>query len=94
MFHDSMAEEKGKIQKAAVVLGAVAPAPVLALKASDFLLGKKPFLSLFEEAGRIAKEEAAPITDIRGSIWYRKELIQALTQRSLSEALEKAEGNP
>jgi carbon-monoxide dehydrogenase medium subunit len=85
--------EKGKIQKAAVVLGAVAPVPVLAFKASDFLQGKKPSQSIFEEAGRIAKEEASPITDIRGSIWHRKELIQTLTQRTLSEALERAEGN-
>jgi carbon-monoxide dehydrogenase medium subunit len=85
--------KKEKIQKAAVVLGAVGPVPVLALKASDFLVGKKPSQEIFKETGRIAKEEASPITDIRGSIWHRKELIQVLTERSLSEALEKAEGN-
>ena len=80
----------GKIEKAAIVLGAVAPTPVLALKASEFLQTKNPSPELFEEAAAIAKEEGKPISDIRGSAWYRKELIQVLTRRSLSEAFERA----
>jgi len=80
----------GKIEKAAIVLGAVAPTPVPALKASEFLQTKNPSPELFEEAAAIAKEEGKPISDIRGSAWYRKELIQVLTRRSLSEAFERA----
>ncbi len=80
----------GKIEKAAIVLGAVAPTPVLALKASEFLQTKNPSQEVFEEAAAIAKEEGKPISDIRGSAWYRKELIQVLTRRSLSEAFERA----
>jgi len=82
--------KNGKIEKAAVVLGAVAPTPVLALKASEFLQAKNPSPEVFEEAAAIAKEEGKPISDIRGSAWYRKELIQVLTRRSLSEAFERA----
>ena len=82
----------GKIERAAIVLGAVAPTPVLALKASEFLGGREPSQSLFEKAGLMAKEEAKPISDIRGSIWYRKELIQILTLRALNEALLQAQG--
>jgi carbon-monoxide dehydrogenase medium subunit len=80
----------GQIKKAAIVLGAVAPTPVLALKASEFLQAKNPSPEVFEEAAAIAKEEGKPISDIRGSAWYRKELIQALTRRSLSEAFERS----
>lgn len=82
----------GKIDRAAVVLGAVAPTPVLALKVSGFLKGRKPSQSLFKKAALMAKEEAKPISDIRGSIWYRKELIQILTLRALNEALLQAQG--
>jgi carbon-monoxide dehydrogenase medium subunit len=82
----------GKIKKAAIVLGAVAPTPVLALKASEFLKAKEPSPEVFEEAAIIAKEEGKPISDIRGSVWYRKDLIQVLTRRSLSEAFERARG--
>jgi len=81
----------GKIDKAGIVLGAVAPTPVEALKASEFLSGKEPSPSLFENAAKMAKEEAKPISDIRGSIWYRKELIQILTVRALNIALFRAQ---
>jgi len=84
--------EKNIISKAAVVLGAVAPTPLLALKASESLEGKKPSPGLFDKAADTAKEEAKPISDIRGSIWYRKELIQVLTRRSLTESLKRAQG--
>lgn len=84
--------KNGKIEKAAIVLGAVAPTPVLAFKATEFLQSKAPSLEVFGEAATIAKEEGKPISDIRGSAWYRKELIQVLTRRSLSEAFERARG--
>lgn len=82
--------EKEIISKAAIVLGAVAPTPLLALKASESLEGKKPSPSLFEKAASTAKDEAKPISDIRASIWYRKELIQVLTRRSLTESWKRA----
>lgn len=84
--------KNGKIEKAAVVLGAVAPTTVLALKTSEFLKAKDPSPEVFEKAAVMAKEEGKPISDIRGSAWYRKELIQVLTRRSLSEAFERARG--
>ncbi len=84
--------KNGKIDRAAIVLGAVAPTPVMALKTSEFLSGKEPSQSLFEDASLMAKEEAKPISDIRGSIWYRKELIPVLTRRALTEALSQAQG--
>ena len=84
--------QSGKIKKAAVVLGAVAPTPVLAQKTSEFLQTKAPSPKIFEEASAIASKEGKPISDIRGSAWYRKELVQVLTRRSLSGAFERARG--
>jgi len=81
----------GKIEKAAVVLGAVAPTPLLASEASMCLEGKVPSDSLFHKAALIAKDESSPITDIRGSIWYRKQIIEVLTQRALKESLSRAQ---
>jgi len=82
----------GKIKRALIVLGAVAPTPVLASKASGLLCGNKPSDSLFEKAALTAREEAKPISDIRGSIWHRKELIRILTRRTLDEALSQTQG--
>ena len=78
-----------KIEKANVVLGAVAPTPVWALKASEFLCGQIPSETLFVEAASLAIHAAKPISDIRGS-WYRKELIPVLTRRSLEVAWARA----
>jgi carbon-monoxide dehydrogenase medium subunit len=83
--------KEGKIDRATIVLGAVAPTPVEALKTSEFLSGKGPSQGLFEDASLIAKDEGKPISDIRGSIWYRKELIQILTVRALNLALFRAQ---
>jgi carbon-monoxide dehydrogenase medium subunit len=79
-----------KIDKATIVLGAVAPTPLLALKASEYLSGSQPSDGLFEKAALMAEEECEPISDIRGSVWFRRELIQVLTRRTLHEALKRA----
>jgi carbon-monoxide dehydrogenase medium subunit len=81
-----------KMEKVTVVLGAVAPTPVVAQKIAGFLQGKTPSQEIFEEAVPLAAEESKPISDIRGSAWFRKELIRVLTLRSLAEALEQALG--
>lgn len=82
---------KGQLMtKVIIVLGAVAPTPVIAVKASEFLTRKEPSESLFREAASMAKEESQPISDLRGSIWFRKELIEVLTRRALDEAWNRA----
>jgi carbon-monoxide dehydrogenase medium subunit len=81
----------GEIAEASLVLGAVAPTPFKAVEASKSLLGKAPSESLFYEAALIVKDESAPITDIRGSIWYRKEILETLTKRALHQAQSRAQ---
>ncbi len=80
-----------KIEQAAIVLGAVAPTPLLSLEASKGLQGKIPSDNLFQKAALRAKDECSPITDIRGSIWYRKQIVEVLTIRALKEALSRAQ---
>ena len=81
----------GLITKAVVVLGAVAPIPVIASDASGYLIGKKPSQELFIQAGLKAKAESQPISDIRGSLWYRQQIIQVLTYRALQAASAQAQ---
>lgn len=80
----------GKIVKASIVLGAVAPTPVVAEKASAFLCSQIPSAKLFDEAASLASEAGKPISDIRGSAWYRRELIPVLARRSLHTAWQRA----
>jgi len=72
-----------------IVLGAVAPTPLRAKRAEALLRGNKISDSLVKEAARVASEEAAPITDVRASLWYRNQIIEVLVNQSIVQALEK-----
>ncbi|GAV25685.1 hypothetical protein ciss_16180 [Carboxydothermus islandicus] len=69
-----------------IALGAVAPTPIRARKAEQFLRGKK-FDQTIREAARIAREECSPIDDIRASKEYRLDLVETLTYRAVKQAL-------
>lgn len=79
-----------KIERARVVLGAVAPVPMLASGCASRLIGRKPEDALFEEVAAVAAEEARPISDLRGSAPFRREIVEVLTRRALSQARARA----
>ncbi len=85
----SVTVSQGTCQDARIVLGAVAPTPLRARQAENVLRGNKISQELIDEAGKVAAEESKPITDIRGSIEYRRNLVNVLTRRSLKAAIEK-----
>jgi carbon-monoxide dehydrogenase medium subunit len=69
-----------------IALGAVAPVVIRAPKAEAYLEGKPITSEAMSEAGRIAADEARPITDFRASAEYRRDLIATLTRRTLENA--------
>jgi len=86
-----MAAFDGEVcKKAAVVLGAVAPIPLRAIKTEDLLQGQAWNRELIEKAGNEAAGEAKPISDVRASADWRKSMVAVLTQRALQEAHERA----
>jgi len=83
-----------RCEQARITLAAVAPTPVRAREAEEFLAGKAPDQAIFRQAGELAARAANPISDVRGSAAYRIELIKVLTRRSLQKALERVSGQP
>jgi carbon-monoxide dehydrogenase medium subunit len=81
------------IADARVVLCAVAPTPKLVKLVADVLVGETPGEAAFDRAARAAMEAAEPISDIRGSDAYRRELVGVLTRRALTRSLERAREN-
>jgi len=77
-------------KEARIALGAVAPTPMRALGAEKLFLNKEPDENLAMEAGKIAAEEARPISDIRASKGYRTEMVRVLTKRAVMAAFESA----
>ena len=70
-----------------IVLGAVAPTPVRAWEAEQLLTGNLVTENLLEEVGRAAAKECRPISDIRGSEEYRRDMVRVFTKRALRKAL-------
>ena len=68
----------GAIKDTRVALGSVAPVPLRARKTEDALHGVEPSLGNIKQAGDILKHEVNPITDIRGSAEYRREVSALL----------------
>jgi carbon-monoxide dehydrogenase medium subunit len=81
-----------RCQQVRIALAAVAPTPVRAREAEEFLAGKRADETNFAQAGELAARAAKPISDVRGSAAYRTELVKVLTRRSLRKALERVTG--
>jgi len=80
------------IKSARIALAAVGPTPIFARAASDYLAGKPANEASIGQAASMAKAAARPITDMRGTVEQRKHLVEVLTRRTLTRAVERARG--
>ena len=78
--------------EAKIALGAVAPIPLRAHQAEAFLAGKAQAEEVIEEAAERVAKATIPISDVRGSVEYRRELARVLTRRTIRRAWEALEG--
>jgi CO/xanthine dehydrogenase FAD-binding subunit len=77
----------GKIAAARIALASVAPTPLRAVAAEQILIGQSPSKDIVEQAAQCAARTCTPISDTRGSIDYRRQLVAVLTKRALGECL-------
>jgi xanthine dehydrogenase small subunit len=68
----------GRVTRARISGGGVAPVPLLLAEASGVLLGRRIDAETALEAARLAAAEATPIGDVRGSAGYRRRLLERL----------------
>jgi len=84
-------DEAGRtLRKVRIALGAVAPTPMRARRAEAALGGQAPTDEAIARAAALAREEARPISDLRGSAAFRRHLVGVMTERLLREAIERA----
>ncbi len=75
--------DDSNVRAARIVLGAVAPVPLRVRPAEEALIGKPLTEAAIEAASSIAAEECSPISDVRGSEWYRRRMVGVLVRRAL-----------
>ncbi len=67
-------ENSGKIEDVRIAYGAVAPRIIRPTSLEEFLQGKPVSREVLPEAKELLEDEISPISDIRGSAEYRKEV--------------------
>jgi len=87
--------DEGSCSNACVVIGAVAPTPILCKRTNKLLIGKKMCelssdTDILKQAGELASEDSVPIDDIRGSAEYRRSIVIVLVERAITKAIERA----
>jgi carbon-monoxide dehydrogenase medium subunit len=82
--------EDGAVTEARVVLSAVAPVPKIVPGVGETLVGRLPEEDALQAVAITARDAAEPITDVRGSADFRRNLVEVLTRRALQSALDRA----
>jgi carbon-monoxide dehydrogenase medium subunit len=77
--------------RARLALGAVAPTIVRAAQAEAYLAGKELTGEVIAHAAELAAVAARPISDIRGSAEYRRDMVRVLTGRALRQVRDGTE---
>ncbi len=80
------------VVRARVAYGSVAPIPLRGRKAEAQLVGRRLSDAVVEECMAVAREEIAPITDVRASAAYRREVVAVMLRRMLEDARRSGRG--
>lgn len=77
-----------KVADCRIAMGGVGITPLRARNAEKVLIGNEITDELLEKAGVAASEECSPISDVRASAEYRKDMIRVYTKRAVKKAVE------
>jgi len=78
--------QNGLITGARLVLGAVAPVPLRAVRAEEALIGQLATEETFQRVAEVVREEVRPISDQRASEEYRRRVSGVAAVRALRQA--------
>src|SRR5919197_2133261 len=84
--------DNGVCRDVRLALGSAGPTPVRARAAEAILEGQAPNDSTLRAAAAAVKDEVDPLSDIRGSAEYKREMSEVFAYRALRQALERVGG--
>jgi carbon-monoxide dehydrogenase medium subunit len=75
--------EKETFQGIRIALGAVASTPIRGLKTEEYLSGQRVSEKAIDSGAKLISDEVQPISDVRASADYRRDLSYILTRRAI-----------
>jgi CO/xanthine dehydrogenase FAD-binding subunit len=76
-------EEDGTLTGVRLALGAVAPTVIRSRHTEAVLEGRAPASDVVAEAARALAADVSPIDDVRGSAWYRREVVGRMLEEAV-----------
>ncbi|XAT59956.1 xanthine dehydrogenase family protein subunit M [Rhodobacteraceae bacterium Araon29] len=80
----------GKFNDVRVALGAVAPTPIRVSDVEDYLDGRIVDDATIEKAGLIARDAIVPISDLRSTATYRKQVTAYAVESAIRSSIERS----
>ena len=78
-------QSDGRSQNLRLVAGAVAETPQEIAPAEALAAGKPLSPALIEEIAVAYSAAIEPLSDLRGSAWYRKQIIRVMARRAMQQ---------
>ncbi len=75
-----------------IALGSVAPVPIRASKAEEHLIEEKVSEQAIDDGAKVVASEVKPISDVRASVEYRRDMSYILTKRAINLSVQRARG--
>jgi CO/xanthine dehydrogenase FAD-binding subunit len=83
-------DAEGRCEELRVVASAVGPVPVELEEAEGMAIGQPRSEELTAEIAATYARRIDPLSDVRGSSWYRKQAIEVLVRRAVDAAFDAA----
>lgn len=77
-------EENGRCQELRLALGGVAATPVL-VNGLDFVRDQPLDDSVLEKLLHMVDEQIAPFSDLRGSEWYKRQMVRVFVKKAVAQ---------
>jgi carbon-monoxide dehydrogenase medium subunit len=85
----SLRLDQGVCRDVRIALGSAGPTPLRAREAEAVLEGQRPSQALLRTTGEAARAAASPLSDVRGSADYKRDMAAVFTARVVRSALER-----
>ncbi len=83
----ALEQRNGAVSALHVMLSAVNSVPTRVTGIDEIVGGEELSAERMDEVGALAAEQAEPVSDFRGSEWYKRKIVRVLVKRTIAQAL-------